>query len=63
MNFCPTCGGKVFVTDCAPDVATDHYKYKCYKGHKWEETVLKSGESLHITEMTEENNGNESGTT
>jgi hypothetical protein len=63
MKYCPTCGRKVFVTDCTPDVATDHYKYKCFDGHKWEESVLKSGESLHITEITEEEDNDESGTT
>lgn len=54
MNYCPECGSPTYCVDVVSDVPTDHFKYECPEGHKWEETVDKSGKLLHIAEDTEE---------
>lgn len=58
MNFCPDCGKKVKGILTVKNVATEHYTFICGNGHKWEETVLDSGETLNISPVSPDQENN-----
>ncbi len=55
MQYCPSCGKKLYHISSEANVATEHTKYGCAKcDAKWEETILVStGEVLHISPVKE----------